>query len=417
VDTDPRLARSLAEAGDRFGTPVYVTDLGTLRRSAAAVTDAFPDPWIRQFSVKANDVPAIIEVIRGLGFGANVVSAGEWSLATGAGLPNDRITLEGVGKSDADLEATVDAARRGRPLRWIAVESAEEAAALAGMARKAGLRAGDGRLNVLLRLNPDVEPETSPSLAVGSGSSKFGLREGELAPAIEAGGGGNGPLRWSGLHLHVGSQLTGVKVWQDAVRRALAVFASLKPRLSDFSVLDVGGGFPVGHAGEALPAPADFMDAFRAVLIAVPSDQRPATFAIEPGRYLTARAGWIVARVLHVRENRGPSGEPLAVIDAGMSELIRPALYGARHEITALIARGERRSTVVEGPICESTDRLGAHSLPPLTRGDLVAIMDTGAYGSSMSSRYNGRPRAAEVLLEADGGLRLGRPRGLDEVG
>jgi diaminopimelate decarboxylase len=417
VDTDPRLARTLAEAGDRFGTPVYVTDLETLRRSTAAVTDAFPDPWIRQFSVKANDVPAIIEVIGGLGFGANVVSAGEWSLATRAGLPNDRITFEGVGKSDADLEATVEAATQGRPLRWIAVESTEEAAALAGMARKAGLRAGDGRLNVLLRLNPDVEPETSPSLAVGSGSSKFGLREVELAPAIDAGGGGNGPLRWSGLHLHVGSQLTGVRVWQDAVRRALAVFASWKPRLSDFSVLDVGGGFPVGHAGEALPTPADFMGAFRAVLDAVPRDQRPATFAIEPGRYLTARAGWIVARVLHVREHRGPSGEPLAVIDAGMSELIRPALYGARHEIMALTARGERRSTVVEGPICESTDRLGAHSLPPLTRGDLVAIMDTGAYGSSMSSRYNGRPRPAEVLLEADGGLRLGRPRGLDEVG
>jgi diaminopimelate decarboxylase len=417
VDTDRRLARLLAEAGERFGTPVYVTDLNTLRRSAAAVTDAFPDPWIRQFSVKANDVPAIIEAIGGMGFGANVVSAGEWSLATRAGLPNDRISLEGVGKNDADLEATVEAAKRGRPLRWIAVESAEEAATLARMAQKAGRSAGDRRLNVLLRLNPEVEPETSPSLAVGSGSSKFGLRESELAPAIDAGGGGHGPLRWRGLQLHVGSQLTGVRVWQDAVQRALAAFASWKPRLPDFSLLDVGGGFPVGRASEALPAPADFMDAFTAVLDTVPSEQRPATFAIEPGRYLTARAGWIVARVLHVRENRGPSGEPLAVIDAGMTELIRPALYGARHEITALTARGEPRSTVVEGPICESTDRLGVHSLPPLARGDLVAIMDTGAYGSSMSSRYNGRPRAAEVLLEADGGLRVGRPRGLDEVG
>jgi len=412
VDTDPRLTRSLAEAGDRFGTPVYVTDLEALRRAAADVAGAFPDPWIRQFSLKANDVPAIIEAIGGLGFGANVVSAGEWSLATRAGISNERITLEGVGKSDADLRAAVDASRLGQPLRWIAVESAEESAMLAAMASQVGLTASDHRLNVLLRLNPEVEPDTHAGLAVGSGSSKFGLREGELAEAIERGGGAGGPLRWRGVQLHVGSQLTGVSVWQEAVRRALAVFASWKRTLPNFEVLDVGGGFPVAPAGETMPGPAEFAEALRIVLEAVPGDRRPGSLAIEPGRYLTARAGWIVARVLHVREGRGPAGEPLAVIDAGMTELIRPALYGARHEISALTARGRPRSTLVEGPICESTDRLGVHRLPPLRRGDLVAIVDAGAYASSMSSRYNGRPRPAEVLLEAGGSLRLGRARG-----
>jgi diaminopimelate decarboxylase len=412
---EPRLVRSLAEAAERFGTPVYVTDLAALRHSAAAVSHAFPDPWIRQFSVKANDVPAIIEAIGGLGFGANVVSAGEWSLATRAGLSNDRITLEGVGKSDADLQAAVDASRRGQPLRWIAVESAEESAMLAAMASQVGLTATESRLNVLLRLNPEVEPDTHAGLAVGSGSSKFGLRQGELADAIERGGGAGGPLRWGGVHLHVGSQLTGVTVWQEAVRRALTVFARWKPTLPNFDVLDVGGGFPVAPAGETMPGPAEFAEALRTVLEAAPDDQRPGLLAIEPGRYLTARAGWIVARVLHVREGRGPAGEPLAVIDAGMTELIRPALYGARHEIYALTAGGQPRSTLVEGPICESTDRLGTHRLPPLHRGDLVAIMDAGAYASSMSSRYNGRARPAEVLLEAGGSLRLGRARG--EVG
>ncbi len=419
-------ADALREAADRFGTPAYVTDVGVLARQAGEVAQAFPDPWVRQFSVKANDVPAIIEALAALGFGANVVSAGEWSLATRAGLANNRITLEGVGKSDADLMATVDAALQGRPLRWIAVESAQETAALAALASRASVSASNRRLDVLLRLNPEVDPETDSGLAVGSGSSKFGLRTGELGEAVDAGGGSSGPLRWCGLHLHVGSQLTGVRVWGDAVRRALAVFSGWQPRLPDFHVLDVGGGFPVGAPGEPLPTPADFAQAFRAALEAVPTDRRPSTLAIEPGRFLTARAGWIVARVLHYRDGRGPSGEPLAVIDAGMAELIRPALYGARHEIEALTSFGRPRSagdaapsrvTLVEGPICESTDRLGLHRLPPLVRGDLVAIMDAGAYASSMSSRYNGRPRPAEVLLEADGRLRLGRPRGVEEVG
>jgi len=418
--------QSLAEVGERFGTPVYVTDLAALRRSAAELRQAFPDPWVRNFSVKANDVPAIIAAIGALGFGANVVSLGEWSLAMRAGLSNDRITLEGVGKSDADLQATVDAAKQGRPLRWIAVESAEEAAALVAMASQARLREKQVRIDALLRLNPEVEPDTHAGLAVGSATSKFGLREDEFAQAIEIGGGSSGPLCWRGVHLHVGSQLTGVRVWQDAVRRALAVFAGWHERLPDFNVLDVGGGFPVGPAGDALPAPADFAEAFRAAFETVPIDRRPATLAIEPGRFLMARAGWIVARVLHLREGRGPSGEPLAVIDAGMTELIRPALYGARHEIDALTSLGRpvsagdpapRRVTLVEGPICESTDRLGAHQLPPLVRGDLIAIVDAGAYASSMSSRYNGRPRPAEVLLEVGGRLRLGRARGVEEVG
>jgi diaminopimelate decarboxylase len=400
-------------------------DVATLTRAAQVVAEAFPDPWLRQYSLKANDVPAVVAQIAALGFGANVVSSGEWSLARRAGVPNGRITLEGVGKSDNDVRNAVRAAGSGEPLRWLAIESTEEAAVLARLAGEAGLGVDAvPRLDVLLRLNPDVAPETIASLAVGTGSSKFGLRDAELEGAITAGGGPQGPLRWRGLHLHVGSQLQALEAWRAAVRHALAVFRAWRRSLPDFAVLDIGGGFPVATGDQPVPAPIDFAGALREALDDLDSADRPRTLAIEPGRFIVARAGWIVARVLHLRAGRGPAGEPLAVIDAGMTELIRPALYGAHHEISALTSAGipiapsdvhEVRPTLVEGPICESTDRLGRHPLPPLQRGDLVAIADAGAYASSMSSRYNGRPRAAEVLLDDDGSLRLVRRRGEEE--
>jgi diaminopimelate decarboxylase len=404
---------ALTQAAEKFGTPVYVTDLSVLRECADEVRRAFPDPWIRQFSVKANDVPAIIREVAACGFGANVVSRGEWALASEARLRNERITLEGVGKSDEDLEAAVQASVRGTPLQWIAVESAEETGMLAELAKNARLPAGAG-IDVLLRLNPQVEPETSPDLAVGRASSKFGMTADEVEGAMRADR-SNGLLRWRGLHLHVGSQLEALHAWQSAVRRALSVFAQWRHRVASFDTLDIGGGFPVGIPNGLCPA--DFAAAFGEALQEIKVDDRPPRLAIEPGRFLTASAGYLVARVLHARDKRGAGRQPLVVIDAGMTELIRPALYGATHPMIALTTVDPSREdldlkeTVVEGPICESTDQLGTHQLPPLRRGDLVAILETGAYASSMSSRYNGRPRPAEVLLDAEGRLTLGRPR------
>ncbi len=368
---------------------------------------AFPDPWIRQFSIKANDVPAIIAELARLGLGANVVSRGEWARARRAGLPNESITLEGVGKTDADLRAAVSAARRGDPLRWVAVESPEEAEALATFAQGAHVT-----LDVLFRLNPDVAPETQAGLAVGSGASKFGMTETELTRTVQRlAGAAPGGLRPRGIHLHVGSQLGAIDAWRDGVRRAVAVLGLVRGSMPDFDTLDVGGGFPVAPFGWApsVPAPGRFAREIPALLETVPADRRPLRLAVEPGRFLVARAGWIVARVLHVRDR----GARLAVIDAGMAELVRPALYGAVHPVVALTSRGEPvddagpaaslrpgfEPTRVDGPICESTDTLGVHSLPPLRRGDLVAIRDAGAYAASMSSAYNGRPRRAQVLL------------------
>lgn len=363
--------------------------------ACVAVLDAFPDPWMRQFSVKANDTPTVIAAVAMRGFGANVVSRGEWAAARRAGLPNERITLEGIGKTMADLRAAVRAASDGHPLAWVSLESPEEAEALSTLARASGVR-----IDVLYRLNPEVAPETQAGLAVGSGTSKFGMTEMEIGAAITAGGGPDGPLRPRGIHVHVGSQLGAVDAWRDAVRKGLALTALLRGSIPTFDTLDVGGGFPVAPIGQAVPGPARFAREVPALLAAVPLDRRPTRLAIEPGRALVARAGWIVARVLHVRSRGGP----LVVLDAGMTELIRLALYGARHPIVALEPerdgfRGVGVATRVEGPVCESTDALGTHDLPPLRRGDLVAIADAGAYAASQRSAYNGRPRPAHVML------------------
>jgi diaminopimelate decarboxylase len=432
-DHDPRgalidgaVALGLRAAARRFGTPLFVTDLATLDVACAAVAGAFPDPIVRQYSVKANDVPGVISAIAARGFGANVVSRGEWELTRHAGVPDDRITLEGVGKTPADLRAAARAAAAGRSLRWVALESPEEAAELADAAR----HLGGHPIDVLYRLNPDVTPETLAGLAVGVGGSKFGMTETEIAAAIEVGGGPNGVLRPRGIHLHVGSQLGAVDAWREAVRKALALAALWRGSIAMFDTVDLGGGFPVRPAGEPAPEPARFARELVPLLAAVPADRRPTRLAIEPGRALIARAGWLIGRVLHARERGGRQ----VVIDTGMTELIRPALYGAHHPVIALTSSGrdivaargkmagrgttlrdrdhEVAPTRVEGPICEATDALGSHELPPLQRGDLVAIADAGAYGSSLSSTYNGRRRPAQVLLWPDGRLVLTRRRG-----
>ena len=415
--TETRIEESLRVAARRYGTPLFVTDLATVDAACAGVAAAFPDPIIRQYSVKANDVPAVIAQVASRGFGANVVSRGEWALARRAGVPNDRITLEGVGKTPTDLRDAARAAATGSPLRWIALESPEEAGALAlavRRTRKTGLR-----IDVLYRLNPDVTPETHAGLAVGSGASKFGMTETEIGEAIEAGGGPDGPLRPRGIHLHVGSQLGAVDAWRDAVRKALAMAALWRGSIETFDTVDLGGGFPVLPTDQPSPSPERFARELPDALETVPDDRRPTRLAIEPGRALVARAGWLVAHVLHVRDRGGRQ----VVIDAGMTELIRPALYGARHPILALTSLGRdvgpgaargasAEPAQIEGPICESTDSLGTHDLPPLRRGDLVAIADAGAYAASLGSAYNGRPRPPQIMRAPEGSLTIGRRRG-----
>lgn len=431
ADRLPDIAGALREAAGRIGTPLYLTDRATIDAAVDELRAAFPDPWIRQYSVKANDVVPVVALVTGATgrqgqrqtrLGANVVSRGEWAVARAAGVPNARVTVEGVGKTDADLAAAVRAAAAGDPPLWLAIESGDEAEALLGRASRAGLgRGGRPPLDVLFRLNPDVAPETQADLAVGRGGSKFGMTETELSAAVERVAAAGPGLRPRGVHLHVGSQLGAVDAWRDAVRRGLAVLGLLRGGIGSFDTLDVGGGFPVPPLGEPGPSPARFGQEVPDLLEAIPADRRPSRLAVEPGRFLVARAGWLVGRVLHVRDRGGRQ----VVLDTGMTELIRPALYGGRHPVVALTALGEpvgpeasgalsptADAVAVHGPICESTDDLDGHRLPPLRRGDLVAIRDAGAYAASLASAYNGRPRPPQVILDGEGGLTLARRRG-----
>lgn len=405
----------MRDAARRVGTPFYLYDLGRLRADAASIEKAFPDPWLRLYSIKANGLPGLVAPLSRWGFGANAVSSGELALAARAGFGLSTTALEGIGKSSAALRRAVTLARRGTPLLWVSLESTEEAAELSRIRGATG-----PRIDVLVRLNPEVRPETHRGLAVGAADSKFGVLAEELPDVVAAGGGPDGPLRWRGLHVHTGSQLGAVDAWRSAFRVGARVLNLQRAMLPDADTLDAGSGFPVSYDLDARPSVPGielFGAAAREEIAEMPPDARPARLAVEPGRAVVAGSGWLVSRVLHVRV-REPG---VVVLDAGMTELLRPALYGVEHPMLALTSLGREVGSVeaattgasvrVDGPVCEATDRLGDAALPPLRRGDLVCLAMAGAYGSSMASTYNGRPRPAELAWDGQS-LRILRRRG-----
>jgi diaminopimelate decarboxylase len=398
-------ADSLVEAAETFGTPVYVVDTVALARAAAQLEAAFPSPWVKQYSLKANDLPAVVGCLAVRGWGANVVSPGEWEQARRACVPARLTSHEGIGKSDEYLSLVVADTANGSPPRWLSVESIEEIEVLARLAASAGLGTfGRASLDILLRVNPSVMPETLPGLAVGAKTSKFGMTEGEVRESLAALKNELG-LRVRGIHLHVGSGLREVGAWVSAGVQAVQLLHQVRECAESADTVDFGGGFPVDADDGALPAPAAFRVGLQLGLDRAGLSLPPRP-AVEPGRFPVARAGWLVSRVLHARMR--PAQQPQIVIDAGMTELMRPALYGSRHPMWALNkADASLRPTAVEGPVCEVTDSFGLHELPALRRGDLVAIGEAGAYAASFTSRYNGRPQPPEVLLEADGSLVL----------
>jgi diaminopimelate decarboxylase len=370
---------SLAELALAVGTPCYVYSRDRALANLQTLRSAFPSADIH-YSLKANANLAIIRMLLHAGVGLDAVSGGEVFRAIRAGSAPAQIVFAGVGKTKSEIIYALDVG-----VGWLNVESALELAHIAQLADNVGKRA-----RVALRINPNIQADTHHYIATGHAAAKFGVPPDEGDRLLREYAGSN-HVAIEGLHVHIGSQLGSVERTVEAVERVLPLFDA-HPTLH---TLNVGGGFPVSYTGEPVPPVEAFASALASCL-----QGRDLRLLLEPGRYIIADAGILLVEVQYVKS---APGMVLAITDGGMTELIRPALYGATHDVLAVRepAGGERQQTYVVGPVCESADVLRADvALPALRPGDLLAVMHTGAYGAVMGSTYNARPRPPEILVE-----------------
>jgi len=399
----------IVEAAAQFGTPLYLYSRRTYRESFQLIDHAFAAQAHQIcFALKANSNPFILRDFAGLGGGADVVSGGELKLALQAGIPASRIVFAGVGKRDDEIIAGLEAGIRG-----FNVESEEELGVINDSAARLEKIAP-----IALRVNPDIDIHGHPYISTGRAADKFGIElkraRGLLQELRELRN-----VKLAGLHAHLGSQIT--EAWPFAqIGAVLAELAHEAHRAGHrLDYIDVGGGLGVIYApaikvaAETSPAPDMALSPYELAEKLLPPLTRDlsqdCTIILEPGRALVAGCGILVTQVLYIKMTRGKF---FVVVDAGMNDLIRPSLYSAYHQIVPVVQRpGEWQNGEVVGPICESGDFLAKdRELPPVQRGDWLAVMTAGAYGFSLSSNYNARPRPAEVIV--DGATpHLSRPR------
>lgn len=375
----------------RVGTPAYVYSAGTVRDHVRRLRAAFADldPLVC-YAVKANGNLAVLRVLLEEGCGLDIVSGGELARARRLGAPGARIVFSGVGKTRAEMEAGLAAG-----VRLFNVESEPELDLLEQVATARGQVAPVG-----IRLNPDVDPRTHRHITTGRRENKFGvdLAAGERLARRAA---RSPALRLQALQCHIGSQVTSVEPYAEALGRVAALAARLRPEAPDLEWLDMGGGFGVWYRDQAAPGFEAYAAAVRPIVQA--SGLR---LLMEPGRVLVGNAGVLLARVLY--EKRG-GGKRFVIVDAGMNDLLRPSLYDAYHRVWPATGppppplgeegAGERADVV--GPVCESGDFLARdRALPPVAPGAVLAVFGVGAYGFAMASTYNDRPRPCEVLVD-----------------
>jgi diaminopimelate decarboxylase len=387
---DPALLRAIAE---RVGTPAYVYSVNLIRAQYHALDDALQGSRHRIcYSVKANGNLGVLRVLQGLGAGADIVSVGELRRVLAAGFDPDAIVFSGVGKTQAELEEAIRA-RVG----FLNIESGSELDVVLAVARAVGIPATIG-----IRVNPDVATETHPYTKTGERTAKFGIPFDEVV-TVAGRVAASSLLRLRALAMHLGSQITDVQPYHRGTAKLLELVTAIRASgIGTLEALDVGGGLGVRYHNETAPSPAAFA---AAVLPAVQA--AGLGLLCEPGRYLVANAGVLLTRVLY-RKHAG--GKEFVIVDAGMTDFVRPSHYNAHHDIIPLTDGGggdreERPEEVVSvvGPICESGDFLALdRKLPEVRPGDYLAVLGTGAYGFVMSSTYNARPRPPEVVVEGD---------------
>ncbi|WP_268798922.1 diaminopimelate decarboxylase [Pseudomonas huanghezhanensis] len=390
---------SLSAIAERFGTPTYVYSRAHIEAQYRAFTDALSGmPHLVCFAVKANSNLGVLNVLARMGAGFDIVSRGELERVLAAGGHADKIVFSGVGKTREDMRRALEVG-----VHCFNVESTDELERLQVVAGQMGVRAP-----VSLRVNPDVDAGTHPYISTGLKENKFGIAIADAEDVyIRAAQLPN--LDVIGVDCHIGSQLTTLEPFVDALDRLLA----LVDRLADCGVLlnhiDLGGGLGVRYRDEEPPLAGDYIKAVRERL-----EGRDLTLMFEPGRFIVANAGVLLTRVEYLKHTEH---KDFAIVDAAMNDLIRPALYQAWMNVTAVQPReGATRSYDIVGPICETGDFLAKEREMSLAEGDLLAVHSAGAYGFVMSSNYNTRGRTAEVLVDGQAAFEVRRRETVTEL-
>jgi len=393
-DTDGQLCCdgvSLAELAEAYGTPLYVYSRATIEENFRRFDAAFASvPHLVCYATKANSALALLRLVAELGGGADVVSGGELRAVLESGIPAERVVFSGVGKTEAEIAAGVEAG-----ILALNAESSREIEKIDACARRLGVVA-----RVALRVNPDIDARSHPYISTGLRQNKFGVdisRARDIFAAARTLPG----VRMTGVQAHIGSQIVESEPLAQAAGELAALARELTADGFGIETVDVGGGLGIG---QWRLSPEDYAAAVLPRLAGL-----NARILVEPGRAIVGTAGTLLARVLYVKEERGRT---FVVIDAGMNDLLRPALYQAPHPIESVASKSSPMITAdVVGPVCETADCFQRDArLPRPEEGELVAIGDAGAYGAAMSSNYNFRSRPAEVLVES-GGPRVIRRR------
>jgi diaminopimelate decarboxylase len=380
----------IADIAATVGTPFYVYSTATLTRHYRLFTEALsPLPHSVCFAIKSLSNLAVLKTLGDLGAGMDVVSIGEYHRARAAGIPGERIVFSGVGKTREEMRVALAGG-----IRQVNVESEPELRALSEVAVSLGVT-----VPITIRVNPDVDAKTHEKIATGKKDNKFGIPI-SRASAVYAEAAALPGLDVVGIDVHIGSQLTDLAPFEEAYLMVADLTRQLRAEGHDIRRLDLGGGLgiPYTRSNEAPPLPLDY-----GALVKRTVGDLGCDIEIEPGRLISGNAGLLVAGVIYVKSGEG---RDFLILDAAMNDLIRPAMYGAHHDIIPVDepAPGvEQRPFDIVGPVCESGDTFAkSRAMPPLTEGALVAFRSAGAYGAVMASEYNSRPLIPEVLVHGD---------------
>lgn len=377
---------SVAQLAQEFGTPLYIYSKATLERHWHAFDNAFGDhPHLICFAVKSNSNIAILQTMAKLGSGFDIVSQGELERVLIAGGDASKVVFSGVAKTEKEIERALEVG-----IRCFNVESQPELLRINEVAGRMGKIAP-----ISLRVNPDVDAKTHPYISTGLKENKFGVSVEQarevyrLAATLEH-------VKITGMDCHIGSQLTELQPFLDATDRLIVLIEQLKQDGIVLKHLDLGGGLGVTYTDETPPHPTDYTKALLEKLKAFDLE-----IILEPGRAISANSGILVTKVEYIKTNENRN---FAIVDAGMNDMIRPALYEAHMNIVEIDRTLEREKAIydVVGPICETSDFLGKQRELSIAAGDYLVQRSAGAYGASMSSNYNSRPRTAEVMVDGD---------------